>query len=83
MYLKMKNVTYRRARNRDSEVIKNILKDTFEEYEINLPSDYSFSDIENLEEEYLNLSGEFIVLIWICSPTYPHSHLSGNACGAT
>ena len=63
MDLKMQNVTYRRACNRDSEVIKYILKDTFEEYGINLPGNYSFSDIENLEEEYLNLSGEFIVLI--------------------
>jgi hypothetical protein len=62
MDLKMQNVTYRRACNRDSEVIKNILKDTFEEYGINLPGNYSFSDIENLEEEYLNSSGEFIVL---------------------
>ena len=63
MYLKMQNVTYRRARNCDSEVIKKILKETFEEYEINLPDNYSFSDIENLEEVYLNSSGEFIVLI--------------------
>ena len=63
MYLKMQNVTYRRARNCDSEVIKKILKETFEEYEINLPDNYSFSDIENLEEEYLNATGEFIVLL--------------------
>ena len=61
--LKMENTTYRRAQNCDSEVIKNILKETFEEYEINLPVNYSFSDIENLEEEYLNSAGEFIVLI--------------------
>jgi len=59
----MENTTYRRAQNCDFEVIKNILKETFEEYEINLPVNYSFSDIENLEEEYLNSAGEFIVLI--------------------
>jgi N-acetylglutamate synthase-like GNAT family acetyltransferase len=59
----MQNITYRRAQKRDSEAITNILKGTFEEYEINLPAGYSFSDIENLEEEYLNSSGEFIILI--------------------
>ncbi len=61
--MKMQNITYRRARNYDSEAIKNILKETFEEYEINLPDNYSFSDIENLEEEYINSTGEFIVFI--------------------
>jgi len=59
----MQNITCRSAQNSDSEVIKNILKEAFEEYEINLPAGYSFSDIENLEEEYLNSSGEFMVLI--------------------
>ena len=59
----MQNITYRRAQNRDSEAITNILKGTFAEYEINLPAGYSFSDVEKLEEEYLNASGEFIVLI--------------------
>ena len=59
----MQNTTYRRAQKGDSEAIKTILKGTFEEYEINLPAGYSFSDIEKLEEEYLNSSGEFIVLI--------------------
>jgi len=59
----MQNITYRRAQKRDSEIIKHILKETFEEYEINLPAGYSFSDIENLEEEYLNATGEFMVLI--------------------
>ena len=59
----MQNITYRRAQKRDSEIIKHILKETFEEYEINLPAGYSFSDIENLEEEYLKATGEFMVLI--------------------
>lgn len=59
----MQNITYRRAQNRDSEAIKKILKETFEEYEISLPAGYSFSDIESLEEEYLNRGGEFIVLL--------------------
>jgi len=59
----MQNIFYRRAQNSDSEVIKNILEEAFEEYEINLPAGYSFSDIENLEENYLNATGEFMVLI--------------------
>ena len=59
----MQNIFYRRAQNSDSEVIKNILEEAFEEYEINLPAGYSFSDIENLEEDYLNATGEFMVLI--------------------
>ena len=59
----MRNITYRRAQSTDSEAITDILKGTFEEYEINLPAGYSFSDVEKLEEEYLNASGEFIVLI--------------------
>jgi putative acetyltransferase len=58
----MQNITQRRARKKDSEAITNILKETFEEYEINLPAGYSFSDVEKLEETYLNASGEFIVL---------------------
>jgi len=58
----MKNITCRRAQKKDSEAITSILKRTFEEYEINLPAGYSFLDIDNLEEEYLNVSGEFIVL---------------------
>ena len=36
----MQNITYRRAQNSDSEVIKNILEEAFEEYEINLPLGY-------------------------------------------
>jgi GNAT superfamily N-acetyltransferase len=59
----MQNIIYRRAQNSDSEAIKKILKETFAEYEINLPANYSFSDIENLEDDYLNSTGEFIVLI--------------------
>ena len=59
----MQGITYRRALNSDFEAIQNILKATFKEYEINLPDNYSFSDVENLEEEYLNATGEFIVLL--------------------
>ena len=59
----MQNITCRRAQKKDSDAITRILKGTFKEYEINLPAGYSFSDIENIEEEYLNSSGEFIVLI--------------------
>ncbi len=40
-----------------------ILKTTFREYEINLPDGYFFVDVENLEKQYLNQKGEFIVLI--------------------
>jgi len=59
----MQKITYRRAQTADSEAITDILKGTFEEYEINLPAGYTFSDIEKLEEEYLNAAGEFIILI--------------------
>ena len=59
----MKNIAYRRSQKKDSEAITRILKGAFEEYEINLPAGYSFSDIEKLEEEYLSASGEFMVLI--------------------
>jgi len=63
MGMNMQDITYRRALNSDSEAIQIILKATFKEYEINLPDNYSFSDIENLEEEYLNATGEFIVIL--------------------
>jgi len=56
-------IGHRKARNRDSETIQHILKNTLAEYEIQLPDNYSFSDIENLEEVYLNSGGEFIVLL--------------------
>ena len=56
-------ISYRRARNCDSGAIKNILMKTFKEYEIKLPGNYAFFDVENLEEVYLNSKGEFIVLI--------------------
>ena len=59
----MNDVTYRRAKNSDSDAIKQILKTTFKEYEINLPDGYSFADVENIEEQYLNRNGEFIVLV--------------------
>jgi putative acetyltransferase len=57
------DVTYRRTHNSDSEPIKHILKTTFKEYEINLPDNYSFADVENIEESYLSKNGEFIVLL--------------------
>lgn len=59
----MQKITHRSAQNKDSEAIKKILEKTFEEYEIKLPAGYSFADIENLEKEYLDTCGEFIVLI--------------------
>ena len=59
----MQGITYRRALNSDFEAIQKMLKATFKEYEIDLPDNYSFSDIENLEEAYLNATGEFIVLL--------------------
>lgn len=59
----MQNITCRKAKHNDSEAIKTILEKTFGEYKINLPAGYSFSDVENLEEEYLHAGGEFIVLI--------------------
>ena len=41
----------------------NILKTTFREYEINLPENYSFADVENFEEQYLKKNGDLIVLL--------------------
>lgn len=61
--MKLEDITYRRARNGDSEIIKRILKTTLDEYNINLPENYSFADIENLEEDYLQSGGEFMVLL--------------------
>jgi putative acetyltransferase len=74
LYLKIENIvrkvsmnqediTHRRARTADSEAIQLILKRTLAEYEIQLPDNYSFSDIENLEEVYLDSGGEFTVLL--------------------
>jgi len=59
----MQEITFRKAQNSDSEAIQKILKPIFKEYKINLPDNYSFADIDNLEEEYLDKSGEFIVLL--------------------
>ena len=59
----MLDITHRRVLNTDSESIQNILESTFEEYEINLPENYSFADVENLEEPYLSRNGRFIVLL--------------------
>jgi len=61
--MKLEDITCRRARSADSETIQHILKRILDEYEIKLPENYSFSDIENLEEEYINCGGEFRVLI--------------------
>lgn len=59
----MKDVSFRQALHGDSEAIQSILKAVFKEYEINLPEGYSFADVENIEEQYLNQNGEFIVLV--------------------
>ena len=59
----MTEITHRRAQNSDTEAILNILKAIFKEYEIDLPDNYSFADVENIEGQYLNTSGEFIVLL--------------------
>jgi putative acetyltransferase len=61
--MKKDNIKYRRASDSDSEAIKNILRETFNEYEISLPDDYSFSDVEEVEKNYIELNGEFIVLL--------------------
>jgi len=61
--MELEDVTCRRARTADSEAIQHILKSTLDEYDIKLPENYSFSDIENLEEEYIDSSGEFMVLL--------------------
>lgn len=61
--MQIQDITYRRALNSDSGAIQNILEATFKEYKINLPDNYSFSDIENPEEEYLSANGEFIVIL--------------------
>jgi len=61
--MQLEDITYRRAQTGDSEPIKRILKTTLAEYNINLPENYSFTDIENLEEDYLKSGGEFLVLL--------------------
>jgi putative acetyltransferase len=61
--MNQERVTSRRADSRDSDAIKLILQKTLKEYEIKLPENYSFSDIENLEEEYLDSGREFTVLL--------------------
>jgi len=59
----MSDVTIRKAQNCDSKVIQTILATTFKDYEIDLPQDYSFADVENLEEQYLARKGTFMVLL--------------------
>ena len=61
--MNQENVTCRRADRRDSEAIEGILQRTLKEYKIQLPDNYSFSDIENLEEVYLDSGGDFTVLL--------------------
>ena len=60
--MELEDLTCRKARTADSATIQHILKRTLDEYDIELPENYSFSDIENLEEEYMNSGGEFMVL---------------------
>lgn len=61
--MNLENITVRRATNRDSVAIGRILKTILAEYEIQLPENYSFADVENLEEVYLKSGGEFTVLL--------------------
>jgi len=56
------NISSRTANQSDSETIKSILLNTFEEYKIDLPDSYSFSDIDNIDNCYIGHGGEFIVL---------------------
>ena len=55
-------VTHRRAIDADYDAIIVILSNTFNEYEIRLPENYSFHDIENIEKSYIDTGGAFIVL---------------------
>ncbi len=57
------SISYRRATNRDSGFIKPILVKSFQEYDIDIPENYSFSDIEEIENTYIKSNGEFIVLL--------------------
>ena len=57
------NVTFRRATNRDSDTIGQILKKILAEYDIQLPENYSFADVEKLEEVYIESGGDFTVLL--------------------
>lgn len=61
--MNQRDITYRRAQARDSDAIELILKRTLADYDIQLPDNYSFADIENLEEVYLDSGGEFTVLL--------------------
>ena len=57
------NVTCRRATNNDADTIGRILKTILAEYEIQLPDNYSFADVEKLEGIYIDSGGEFKVLL--------------------
>ena len=61
--MNQENLTVRRATNRDSGIIGRILKTILAEYEIQLPENYSFADVEKLEEIYIDSGGEFKVLL--------------------
>ena len=64
--MEMKDITYRRAQNSDSDAIKHILKTTFKEYEINLPDGYSFADVENLKNWFQEIKmGLFLLFTTI------------------
>ncbi len=56
------NISYRTANQSDAETIKSILINTFEEYAIDLPDNYSFSDIDDIGNCYIGQDGEFVVL---------------------
>ena len=61
--MNQESVTIRSATVRDSDTIGLILKKILAEYNIQLPENYSFADIEKLEEVYIDSGGEFIVLL--------------------
>ena len=61
--MNLEGIIFRQANSNDARAIEAILKTTFAEYEIQLPENYSFADIEHLEDEYLKSGGEFMVLL--------------------
>ena len=61
--MKRENLVCRRANDSDSDDIELILKRTLAEYEIQLPENYSFADVEKLEEVYIDSGGDFTVLL--------------------
>ena len=61
--MNLEDIICRQANSKDAGAIEAILKTTLSEYEIQLPENYSFADIEHLEDEYLKSGGEFMVLL--------------------